>query len=88
MCLVCNQVTEYTDSSKEVEFQVEPALALRQDVQSGANEATEFTKQLKSSEATEHTNSPEEELEQSTGPSLNNSAIHLYYKTSLVSTLL
>lgn len=69
MCLVCNQVTKYTDSSKEVEFQVEPAFALRLDVQSGASETTEFTKQLKSSEATEHTMSPEEELEQSTGQS-------------------
>ncbi len=69
--LVCNQVTESTDSGPEVESQDQPA----KDVQSEATESTEFTEHLKPSGATEPTYEPEEELEQSTGPSLNDAFV-------------
>lgn len=49
-----------TDSSNEVESQDQPVTAAGQDVQS---------------EATEDTYDPEEELEQTTGPSLNDTFI-------------
>ncbi|XP_075965904.1 uncharacterized protein ahctf1 isoform X2 [Anarhichas minor] len=60
---VCNQVTESTGSGPEVES---PDLRVGQDVQTEATESTEFTEYLKPSAATEPTNDPEEELEQST----------------------
>ena len=66
--LVCHQVTEGTDSGAEVES---PDLPVEQDVQTEASESTEFTEALKLSAAPEPTITPEEELEQSTGPSLN-----------------
>lgn len=69
--LVFNQVTESMDSGTEVETQDQPANATEPDVQSDATEFTEFVEHLKPSEATEPTYEPEEELEQSTGPSLS-----------------
>lgn len=73
MPLVCNQVTESTDSGTEVESQDQPAEATEQDVQS---KVTKSTEQLKPPETTEPTNEPEEDLEQSTGKS-NPKFIHL-----------
>lgn len=62
MLIVCNQVTESMDSGAEVKS---PDLPVGQDVQ------TESTEYLKLSVATEPTIDPAEELEQSTGLSLN-----------------
>lgn len=75
MQLVCNQVTESTDSGTEVESQDQPATATVQDDQSEATESTEFTEHLKPSEDTEPTYKPEEEPEQTTGPSSNDAFI-------------
>lgn len=73
MLLVCNQVTESTESGTEVRYQDQPATAAGQDVQSEATEPTEFIENLKPSGATEPTIEPEEELEQATGPFSNDS---------------
>lgn len=72
MQLVCNQVTESTDSGTEVESQDQPLTATVQDDQS---EATEFTEHLKQCEDTEPTYKPGEEPEQTTGPSLKEAFI-------------
>lgn len=71
LVLVCDQVMEDTDFSTEVESQDQPVKTTQQDVQSKASESTESTVQLKISEADEPTNEPEEDIDQSTGPSLN-----------------
>lgn len=71
MPLGCYQVTESIDSVPEAESQDQPDNTEGQDVQSDAAESTEFIEQLKPSGATEPTNEPAEDLEQSTGPSLN-----------------
>lgn len=76
MLLVCNQVTESTDSGAEVQS---PDLSVGQDVLTETTESTEFTDYLKPSAAIEPTNEPEEELDQSTGLSLND----LYCKKSV-----
>lgn len=69
--LVCNQVTESMDSGTEVECQDQPETAVGQEVQSEATESTEVTEQLKLFGASESKCELEEELEQSTGPSLD-----------------
>lgn len=69
--LVCNQVTETTDSGNEIESQDQTMTATGQEAQSDVTQATEYTEHLNPPGATESTHDLEEELEQSTGPSLN-----------------
>lgn len=56
----------------EAESQDQPVKSAEQDVQSKTTESTEFTVHLKACEAEEPRNEPEDDVEQSTGPSLNN----------------
>ncbi|XP_034732784.1 protein ELYS isoform X2 [Etheostoma cragini] len=60
---VCNQITESTDSGAEVQS---PDLTVGQDVLTETTESTEFTDYPKPSAASEPTNEPEEDLDQST----------------------
>ena len=72
LSLVCNQVTEITDSGTEVESQDQPANTPEQDVQSDVTDSIKVTQHLK---PLEETNEPEEDLEQSTGPYIHNTFI-------------
>ena len=70
--LGCNEVTESTHSVPEAESQDRPDNTEEvQDVQSDVAESTELIEHLKPSGSTEPTIDPAEELEQSTGPSLD-----------------
>lgn len=69
LLVVCNQVTERVDLATEVAFQDEPVKTAEQDVQLNTTESTEFTLHLKPSETEEAANEPEDDVEQSTGPS-------------------
>ena len=75
MPLVCDQVTESTDSGAGVESRDQEATAIEQDVLQKATEITVLTEHLEPSGATEPTNEPEEGLDQSTGPFLNDAII-------------
>lgn len=69
--LVFNQVTESTDSGNEIESQDQTTTAAGLEAQLDATLATEYAEHLNPPAATESTHDLEEELEQSTGPSLN-----------------
>lgn len=67
--LGCYLVTENTDSVAEAESEDQPANSEEgQDIHSEATDSPELIEDLKPSESTETTNTPLEDVEQSSGP--------------------